>query len=296
MHADGNAKVVSLAEAAEILGVHYMTAYRWVRTGLMPATKPGGQWIVNVADLRAPERAKPGRRKAEDAALGESSAGVTNRTGRLAKRLMAGDEPGSWAILEDARATGFDPSEVHEQLIGRAMFLVGEQWKDGTVTVAQEHRAAAVAIRLIGRLGPSFRRPGRTRATVLVGTIEGDRHSLPVSLLADMLREKSLDVIDVAADVPVQDIAAMVPLPPFESGVVNVIALCSTLQGNRRTKPMLAMLRSLRPGVPILLGGAAVRDEKHARQLGADGWTGASASAAVKRILEVAVGRSEVGA
>ena len=38
-------------EAADLLGVHYMTIYRRVRLGILPARKIGGTWMVDPADL-----------------------------------------------------------------------------------------------------------------------------------------------------------------------------------------------------------------------------------------------------
>ena len=42
---------LTLNEAAELLGVHYMTAYRYVRLGFLQATKVGGCWRVAHSDL-----------------------------------------------------------------------------------------------------------------------------------------------------------------------------------------------------------------------------------------------------
>jgi excisionase family DNA binding protein len=42
---------ISLQEAASRLGVHYMTAYRYVRTGRLPARRDGAQWLVDPHDL-----------------------------------------------------------------------------------------------------------------------------------------------------------------------------------------------------------------------------------------------------
>ena len=41
---------LTLHEAAEVLGVHYMTAYRYVRLGLLDAEKVRGTWRVERAD------------------------------------------------------------------------------------------------------------------------------------------------------------------------------------------------------------------------------------------------------
>ena len=45
---------LTLHEAADVLGVHYMTAYRYVRLGLLPAAKAGGTCDpTGIVDLRA---------------------------------------------------------------------------------------------------------------------------------------------------------------------------------------------------------------------------------------------------
>ena len=55
---------LSLHEAADLLGVHYMTIYRRVRLGILPARKIGGTWMVDPADLvRATTTPDRGRRR-----------------------------------------------------------------------------------------------------------------------------------------------------------------------------------------------------------------------------------------
>ena len=63
------AESISLQEAASRLGVHYMTAYRYVRTGRLPARRDGAQWFIDPRDLdrmqhqdRAARRPPPGGR------------------------------------------------------------------------------------------------------------------------------------------------------------------------------------------------------------------------------------------
>jgi len=48
-----DAGTLSLRECAERLGVHYMTAYRYVRTGMLAAVKQGTEWRVAVEDLES---------------------------------------------------------------------------------------------------------------------------------------------------------------------------------------------------------------------------------------------------
>jgi MerR family transcriptional regulator, light-induced transcriptional regulator len=44
---------MQIRDAAEALGVHYQTAYGWVRQGVLPARKNGRGYQVLQADVRA---------------------------------------------------------------------------------------------------------------------------------------------------------------------------------------------------------------------------------------------------
>src|SRR5829696_2391573 len=150
--------MLTLQEAADRLGVHYMTVYRWVRTGRLPATKQGASWAVREADLD--EVTEPTRAPRQ---------GRVDHADRLARRLAAGDEPGAMAVAEAALAGGMDPEDLYLDVLAVAMARIGDRWATGEVTVAQEHQATAIMLRLLGRLGRNFARRGRSRGTVVLG-------------------------------------------------------------------------------------------------------------------------------
>ena len=62
---------ITLTEAAEVLGVHYMTAYKYVRTGRLAASKVGGGWRITSDALKefqsAPTTRTSGQRGLETA-------------------------------------------------------------------------------------------------------------------------------------------------------------------------------------------------------------------------------------
>ena len=75
------ARHLSLHEAADLLGVHYMTIYRRVRLGILPARKIGGTWMVDPADLeRATTRARPWPPPPGQPSAGVDVAGATPGT------------------------------------------------------------------------------------------------------------------------------------------------------------------------------------------------------------------------
>ncbi len=87
-----NTEFVTLADAAEQLGVHYMTAYRYVRTGRMMAEKRSGQWWVTPEDLAAVVAAGTGPRRRGP---GAKSTSREMRVTPFTDRLVAGDTAGS---------------------------------------------------------------------------------------------------------------------------------------------------------------------------------------------------------
>ncbi len=196
-------QMVSLTDAAEQLGVHYMTAYRYVRTGRMHAVKQQGQWrvaqseLATILDEGTATRRAPGQ---------EGSAGSARQqmVEPFIARLTASDVNGAWALVNDALASGATPSAVHAQLIAPAMCSIGERWATGQLTIAAEHRATAVVQQIVGRMSPMFRHPGRRRGTVVVGATAGDQHTLVSAMVADQLADRNFVVVDLGGNTPTE--------------------------------------------------------------------------------------------
>lgn len=251
--------MLTLQEVAERLDVHYMTAYRYVRLGLLPAVKSAGQWIVDQDDLAhftAPRDAAPPRSRSAPYAE------------RYRARAIASDIKGAWAICESAMSSGHSAEEVYLNVIAPAMASIGEGWRAGDVSVAEEHRASAVATRTIGRLAHRLTRPGRTRGEIVIGAPAGDSHSLPVTMAADLLRGHGYDVLDLGANTPAGSFVEMV------SSVEAPRAVLLTVTAPDRTdvvRETIAALKAAVDDVPVFVGGGAVVEEGYAADVGADG-------------------------
>ncbi len=264
------AGLLGLQEAADRLGVHYMTAYRYVRTGRLPATRIGSQWWVDPRDLPAAAAGSvvAGRPRTETR---RASRAATAR--RLEDRLVAGDEAGAWTIVEGRLGSGSDPDEILLDGLGEAMRSVGHRWQAGDYTVDDEHRASGVATRVVARLGARFTARGPKRGSVILGTPPHELHGLPTAMAANVLRGRGYEVVDLGADVP--EVA-------FGSAVAKVqrplaVAVAVTA-GNHdaAVREIVRAVHDVSPGLPVLVGGAAIAGEEHATRLGA-GWSGGDA-------------------
>ena len=188
---DDAGRGLTLQEAADRLGVHYMTVYRYVRLGVLAAEKTGGTWRIAPEVLEAfIEQRNAGC----DPVAGAARQGGRRApwAERLEHRLIAGDAPGVWSVVEAAQAAGADIEDVYLDIVAPAMVSIGRRWEAGEIDVAVEHRASVIAGQLVGRLGHRFLRRGRSRGTVVLSAPAGERHGLPLALLADLLRGRRM--------------------------------------------------------------------------------------------------------
>ncbi len=246
-------ETLTLTDASERLGVHYMTAYKYVRTGRLAAVKDGGQWRVTVEDLQAFE-------------AGETTAPRGDIVPPMvAERLVAGDENGSFQLLESAMASGADAEEIYLDLIGPAMTLVGERWHAGELSIADEHLASSTALRVVSRLGPRVVSRGRTKGTILLASISEDYHYLPTAMIRDLLRFRGYDVVDLGANTPPESILDRATKIGDD---LIAVGLAATNPG--ADDVMRVSISALNEGldVPIVVGGGAFSSVEQIELLG----------------------------
>lgn len=185
-----------LQAAADHLGIHYQTAYRWVRSGRLNAQMLNGRYVVAYQDLmlvdesrRKPSAPPPPRAK---------------RFGRSGQQMLAalvsGDETAAAKIARRLTDEGAPIQDLIQNVLVPPLRQIGEQWRSGELTISEEHRASSIVERLIGSLAPNPR--GRRRGTVMVAAIAGDRHSLPTTMAAVSLRADHWQVHHLGADLP----------------------------------------------------------------------------------------------
>jgi excisionase family DNA binding protein len=272
---DDNAEYLTLAEVADLRGLHYMTVYRHVRTGRLRATKENGEWKVRAADLDAQtQRASTGR---------PGRADIGQRVPALQDRLLAADEPGAWGIIENCLSSGADPVELHHQLIIPALEQIGENWFAGEMQIVDEHTATAITYRVVSRLGPLMRGRGKPRGTIVLGAVAGDSHALAVSIVADLLRAARFNVIDLGGNSPVESFVDSIR----SADQCRAVGISASVPADQLVRETVQGIRAAFPNLPVLLGGTGIRDSVHAEQLGSMGY--AQTSRDIVPLFETAI-------
>ena len=191
---------VNLQEAANRADVHYQTAYRWVREGRLRAMKSAAAYEISEDEIRRflAERERP-TAPPERIQVRRWS----QLQERLQEHLANGDELESWNIVERLHKGQVPPLDICENLFTPVLRWIGNEWHEGRMTVAQEHRASAMTERAISRLTTYPR--GRPRGTAVVTTPPGETHRLPSTMAALVLRDDRWRVHHLGSDLPTDE-------------------------------------------------------------------------------------------
>lgn len=251
---------LNLKQVAQRLDVHYMTAYRYVRTGRLPARREGNVWLVDGADLAAFTGA-PDHGHHE----GRHLAGRVDWVERLHAQLIIGDEVAAWATVEAALGAGHDP----ELVLGMVADAVRRSGNDETRASAPR-LAAVTAERTLAVLASRFRPRGRRRGTIVLGAPGDEGHGFALSTLAVALRLRNIDVLELGTRVPA---AAFVDAATRAQALLAVGLGVTTVDRLPEAEAVIIEIKAAVPEAVVILGGQAVRNDDIARLAGADAWS-----------------------
>ena len=235
---------MDLREAAGTLGVHYQTAYAWVRDGTLPARKVGRGYELDGTDVETlAARRRLGRRPARPIHVRVWPAQAQG----LYSVITAGEETQARHRVERL-AAGVSLIDLCEHVIAPMLRQLGDEWAAGRVSIAQEHRASAICERLIAY---HFRQPaGRPRGTAVVATPPGERHGLPSLMAAACLREDRWLVHHLASDLPVDEVIQLAG----QVGADLVVLSSARSETAHRAREAAQAITAARPHLNVLVG------------------------------------------
>jgi MerR family transcriptional regulator, light-induced transcriptional regulator len=129
----------------------------------------------------------------------------TDATASFAAAVMTADRAAAESEARDLLSGGMTLLELYE-LLTDVMYDVGECWATGEMSVADEHQATATASYVVDRLRGAP--PAATRGTVVLTSLEGERHLLGLSLLAHLLEHARFRAV-AAGDLPADEIQGL---------------------------------------------------------------------------------------
>jgi MerR family transcriptional regulator, light-induced transcriptional regulator len=259
-------EVLRIGELSKRVGVSPELLRAWERRyGLLhPARSAGGLRLYTPADVQRvslmQQHLAEGMAAAEAAALAvrDVDAEEAARSAlhpeairdELAEALDAFDEPRAQAILDRLLALATVETLLSEVIVPYLQEL-GDRWKRGEASVAQEHFASGVLRgRLLGLargwglgLGPS----------AVLACPPGEQHDLGLIAFGLALRSRGWRIVYLGPDSPIDTVADVSRRIQPDLVVLNAVS-------RERVRPVLPELRALARRHRVALGGAAADD------------------------------------
>lgn len=190
------------------------------------------------------------------------------------------------SVAMEALEAGIEPEYVLEEGFYAGIIKIEEMFKEGKVFLPHMIAAAEAMKAGINALMPSKEATDygmKYKGTILIGTIEGDIHSIGKDIVATSLQIDGYEVIDLGVDVPVETfIEKTMAICP---DVVTTSALMSITMTNQLALEKELAEAGIRDSLKTMVGGTPVTPE-WAQAIGADIY-GSDAADVVKKLNAV---------
>lgn len=178
-------------------------------------------------------------------------------------------------IVHDAVDSGVSPEDIVLKVVAPSVEqMVTSIEKGRELNLAQHFMVSQIAAEVTEEMINKLKKPPEIIGRVVIGTAQGDLHTLGKRIVIGSLKARLIDVIDLGVNVPPEwfvDEAVN-----HEAQVIGISAMMvHTARGENGCKAVRRILkeRGLENKIKIVVGGAPYRfDPELYRRVGADAW------------------------
>ena len=187
---------------------------------------------------------------------------ITELGRAYADALLSADEAAAEIAIREAMDAGLDTARIDDEIIAPALWRIGDLWERGEISVADEHIATEISIRVLA-LQREAQRVAQTRGEhrIVLAAPAGEQHIVALRMVDNLLRNAGYDVAMLGSDVPGEDLITLMDRRP-----PAVICLTSTMAGP--AGEMLATIDALQrrwPAIGVVIGGGGLISRVHSR-------------------------------
>lgn len=227
------------------------------------------------------EQMAAGDRGAENGIAPETDSGEKTRGSGNGDSPELAENPVYQSVLKGNKGTivdevkallskGSRPDGIINDILIPAIGKVGDLFNEKRYFLPQLIGSANTMKLAIDYLEPLLEKKGdgKSMATIVVATVEGDIHDIGKNLVVLMLKNYGYNVIDMGKDVPAEDIIEKAISEKAE--IIGLSALMTTTMV--RMKDVVELAKQKGCTSRIVIGGACIT-EGYAQEIGADGYS-----------------------
>jgi MerR family transcriptional regulator, light-induced transcriptional regulator len=174
-----------------------------------------------------------------------------------ADALLAGSPSVAEAVVREAIEAGLGQATIDDLVIAPALRVIGDLWADGRLSIAEEHAATSISLRVISLQREAFRTARqRSSLRVLLAGAQDERHVVGLEMAASLILAAGYDVRLLGADLPVGQIGhAIDQHSPTVIGFTTASSLSAV-----NMPAAFAAVRARDHDVGLLVGGRGVEE------------------------------------
>ena len=199
----------------------------------------------------------------------------------LQELIITGQKDKVTTAVKTLLDSGKAPMEIINDGLTAGMNVVGVKFKAGDMFIPEVMISAHAMKEGMDILKPLVAGESSSLSTkkAVLGTVEGDIHSIGKSIVAMLLESSGFEIIDIGVDIPAARFVEAVKKE--QPVIVGMSAMLTTTMS--RMKDVIEALKeaSLRGKTHVMVGGAPITQE-FADEIGADGYAPDASSAVEK--------------
>lgn len=237
-----SARGVSLADARFALECLSRTLERELSSGAWGDVEPS----IGAAMATEPSSMTPSSR------IGERQSEET-LSREFLTAVLSGDAISATEMILNAFVGGTDAGVLYERVMLPVQAELGTLWQRGELGIADEHIATEVVRGAMTALWQTAAEGSAKRASVIVGSVAGDRHDAGVRAAAQLLDIAGFRGVCIGCDVPAEEFAFAAVR--FEA--IGAVVSATMTQHLPRVRHTVVALREAIPELRIIVGGPA---------------------------------------
>lgn len=203
------------------------------------------------------------------------------------------DREAAFRVVNGALASGLKPEEVvFDVVIPAIEAMMSRIARDPDTNLAQHFMTAQIAAEVTQQMLEHFERPPQIIGRVVIGTAQGDLHSLGKRIVAGCLKALMVEVTDLGVNVSADHFVdeALARQAPVIAVSAMMVHTATGEHGAQKVRQILKE-RGLGGQIQLVVGGAPYRfDTGLYRAVGADAWAadGVTAGRVITELLKAA--------
>jgi 5-methyltetrahydrofolate--homocysteine methyltransferase len=191
--------------------------------------------------------------------------------------VINGDKGKVVELTQKGLSEGLDPLVLINQGLVAGMDIVGPRFKCGEMFIPEVLQSAAAMHAGMDVLKSRLKgKEVESRGTVVLGTVEGDRHDIGKNLVGMMLEAGGFKVINLGVDILAEDFVDKAV--EQKAQLIGLSALLTTTMPAMKEVIEILKEEGKRDKFKVIVGGAPVT-QKFANDIAADGYAPDAASA-----------------